>query len=754
MSDIFLSYANADRERVRPLAQSLEARGWSVFWDRKIPIGKTWDQVIEREIDSVQAIVVLWSAASTQSDWVKTEAREGKARGILIPALIEQTRPPLEFRQLQTANLIGWTAGSAHPEFDEFVSGLASLLRKSPAPEAYPSEMRTPVEPAREAGQSEQRPQPESPTAEKEPTRSEAAQTVEGAPEQAEQRPQPEPPTAEADATHSETAQTVEGAPEQADQQSQVEVLAAKRDASEALADRQVELAKLEVARSWKIVLACITVLALPTKDILGKLWDIREVTERRTEVTDVNNENFEEKSKTKTNKLPKMQRVAQEGAQKRLDAALSDILYVKFPIPGIETSISVETRFAPLVWASSAFLTLLLMHILRRRIYRFLARSARIHIVELKRGGGDLVNHVFDLPWWLHPLPKRDGKCVPATTFSLFCGLQASKAARLAPVGLVFVVALAVLFMCFLSSWAAGLYPDESSELAYLVQAVSFVPFAAVLCVAFSWFSQQAVDDAFENETSHNNSRRQFAIWTVGIMAAAVVAPFVFSHGTALASGFKRSVHLQERKPRFRRKKPRRYEDVTIAPGFYENSHTGTIHYVLLDGTTSRLHVSGSINIELLRSIAMEEVFSNVPISMTMNDNQKRMNLRRASFFFEQASLAEIENDNYDQACKLLLEGIRYDIRRLRSAGGVSATSRPCYRLADLLAGITLRYKKDNAFNELRKLVGSYPNASVWKARVDSWSTPNNRFRRRWENFEKPIKWGRSFKNGVSLLK
>ena len=273
MSDIFLSYANADRERVRPLAQSLEARGWSVFWDRKIPVGKTWDQVIEREIDTVQAIVVLWSAASAQSDWVKTEAREGKARGILIPALIEQTRLPLEFRQLQTANLIGWTAGSAHPEFDEFVSGLASLLRKAPAPEAYPSEMRTPVEPAREAEQAEpptaetddatqsetaqtvegppeqaeQRPQFEPPTAETDATQSETAQGVEGPPEQAEQRPQPEPLAAETDATQSETAQTVEGPPEQADQQSQPEPPTAKTDTTqsetaqtfEGLEDRQ-----------------------------------------------------------------------------------------------------------------------------------------------------------------------------------------------------------------------------------------------------------------------------------------------------------------------------------------------------------------------------------------------------------------------------------------------------------------------------------------------------------------------------------
>ncbi len=36
MSDIFLSYASEDRERVRPLVEWLEEHGWSVSWDRKL----------------------------------------------------------------------------------------------------------------------------------------------------------------------------------------------------------------------------------------------------------------------------------------------------------------------------------------------------------------------------------------------------------------------------------------------------------------------------------------------------------------------------------------------------------------------------------------------------------------------------------------------------------------------------------------------------------------------------------------------
>ncbi|QKV57261.1 MAG: toll/interleukin-1 receptor domain-containing protein [Dechloromonas sp.] len=47
MTDIFLSYNEKDREAARRLASTLEAVGWSVWWDRRIPAGETWRSVLE-----------------------------------------------------------------------------------------------------------------------------------------------------------------------------------------------------------------------------------------------------------------------------------------------------------------------------------------------------------------------------------------------------------------------------------------------------------------------------------------------------------------------------------------------------------------------------------------------------------------------------------------------------------------------------------------------------------------------------------
>lgn len=70
MADVFLSYTHSDESAAKALANALAEHGWSVFWDRTIPVGKTWDQVLESELTVARCVVVLWSSASVSSDWV------------------------------------------------------------------------------------------------------------------------------------------------------------------------------------------------------------------------------------------------------------------------------------------------------------------------------------------------------------------------------------------------------------------------------------------------------------------------------------------------------------------------------------------------------------------------------------------------------------------------------------------------------------------------------------------------------------
>jgi hypothetical protein len=110
------------------LAEALKVKGWTVFWDRTIPPGKMFDQVIGEALRAARCVVVLWSKASVESRWVREEAEDAAQRDVLIPALIEDVPPPLGFRRLQAARLVGWPVSHDANEFDQLTESIAAIL--------------------------------------------------------------------------------------------------------------------------------------------------------------------------------------------------------------------------------------------------------------------------------------------------------------------------------------------------------------------------------------------------------------------------------------------------------------------------------------------------------------------------------------------------------------------------------------------------------------------------------------------------
>lgn len=128
MSDIFLSYASEDVAHAGRLAQALTRHGWSVWWDRSILPGKVFDAVIEAELAAAKCVIVLWTAHSVASRWVRAEAGEALDKGRLIPVLLEEVAIPLVFRQVQAASLAGWDGGDDHPGFQHLLKAVGGVV--------------------------------------------------------------------------------------------------------------------------------------------------------------------------------------------------------------------------------------------------------------------------------------------------------------------------------------------------------------------------------------------------------------------------------------------------------------------------------------------------------------------------------------------------------------------------------------------------------------------------------------------------
>jgi TIR domain/Bacterial Ig-like domain (group 2) len=135
MADIFLSYAKEDRDVARQIATLLGNAGWVVWWDRRIPAGRTWRSVLEEALQDMRCMVVLWSAHSIESDWVRDEADEARVRKKLVPVLIEAVNPPVGFRNIQAADLSEWDGSSNAPGVQQLLSDLESMIGK-PTPKA------------------------------------------------------------------------------------------------------------------------------------------------------------------------------------------------------------------------------------------------------------------------------------------------------------------------------------------------------------------------------------------------------------------------------------------------------------------------------------------------------------------------------------------------------------------------------------------------------------------------------------------
>jgi TolB-like protein/lipoprotein NlpI len=137
--DVFLSYSRTDQPRAREIVAVLEAAGISVWWDDMLEGGTRFHHVTEFHLENAATVVVLWSQTSVVSHWVHDEATRGRDRGVMIPVSIDNTLPPLGFRQFQWLDLSGRASLSRDPRAARLVSAVKARRMGSSAEPVLPA---------------------------------------------------------------------------------------------------------------------------------------------------------------------------------------------------------------------------------------------------------------------------------------------------------------------------------------------------------------------------------------------------------------------------------------------------------------------------------------------------------------------------------------------------------------------------------------------------------------------------------------
>jgi hypothetical protein len=138
MSDLFISYKREDETRVARLVQALQNEGFDLWWDRGLPTGESWRANIQAALDAAKCAIVVWTETSAGSagDFVRDEAGQAKARGILVPVMLDKIRQPLGFGELEAIDLTRWRGARSDPFFRDVVAAVHAKLEGKPVPPA------------------------------------------------------------------------------------------------------------------------------------------------------------------------------------------------------------------------------------------------------------------------------------------------------------------------------------------------------------------------------------------------------------------------------------------------------------------------------------------------------------------------------------------------------------------------------------------------------------------------------------------
>lgn len=130
--DVFISYARKNRPVAEQLAEGLNAGGLKVWWDSDLTAGSEFAAVIETKLLGAAVVIVLWSADSARSSFVRDESSRALKHDKLLPVRIEDIELPLGFGQLHTLDLLEWDGDADAAGFEKLLLEVQQRRQRAP----------------------------------------------------------------------------------------------------------------------------------------------------------------------------------------------------------------------------------------------------------------------------------------------------------------------------------------------------------------------------------------------------------------------------------------------------------------------------------------------------------------------------------------------------------------------------------------------------------------------------------------------
>ena len=128
MSEVFISYARSTEREAKRIAEGLRALGYGVWRDDELPAHRDYAEVIEERLRGAKAVVVVWSAESVKSQWVRAEADLAREAGKLVQLSLDGAGLPMPFSRIQCADLTGWSGDPEAAGWKKVVGSVQALV--------------------------------------------------------------------------------------------------------------------------------------------------------------------------------------------------------------------------------------------------------------------------------------------------------------------------------------------------------------------------------------------------------------------------------------------------------------------------------------------------------------------------------------------------------------------------------------------------------------------------------------------------